>query len=555
MSRGKIEWSPNTYGLSYYPMFCDEIFDKKKKAQKLSALPKKKQKFIQEQHKYQLRSYFLNYNYSFATKWEFIGLKVDPYYRQGRKSHHLKCECGRSLKYQYIVQSVKTGKKLKLGISHFKDHLNISDELANEIKSNLHKVDLAINELLWLETSGYKFPTDLWDRYLYAIYLNQKRENPTKLNSKLAYRVKLFEQMQMPIFINDYKQLIQEINVISKHQIERSEEFTEFKRKTSETFTWLVCEPNDWNQFSVRQIDDVLNEHFFSDLVNLLQTTSNGTKKEDFDKLVKRCKNEYTPVEFLMYLITMNQEYKFKQDFYNKIPDTFSKGIKLAMESFEQVTNVTPDVRLITQDLFSLIALNPNQILDQETRKYLKQYDLVTSTVIEALTLFVEGNSFEYSFQENLYTAFNEMRHSFEELREGYFQNRSKSNFFTPSIAALYLNWLSLEKQDGDLFRSMIALKNNGEAPILKKDAEFYNKLFLILMTANQSTEEKTIVQLSNLFVMYQLSDWELGFNLMEAIYSYQNEGDFSKSFKKIDEKIRKELDDRFRNKCFHFEI
>lgn len=74
-------------------------------------------------------------------------------------------------------------------------------------------------------------------------------------------------------------------------------------------------------------------------------------------------------------------------------------------------------------------------------------------------------------------------------------------------------------------------------------------------MSANQSIEEKTIVQLSNLFSMYQILDWELGFNLIEAIYSYQNEGDFSKSFEKVEEIIRKELDDRFQNKCFYIEI
>ena len=555
MSRVQMDWDSNTYGLSYYPMFCDEIFDKNKKAQKLLSLSKKKQKFIQEQHKYQLRSYFLNHNYSFSTKWEFIGLKVDPYYRQGKKSYHLKCDCGRSLKYQYVVQSVKTGKRLKLGISHFKDHLNITDELANEIKRNIHKVDLAINELLWLETSGYKFPTDLWNRYLYAIYINQKREKPVKLNSKLAYRVKLFEQMNMPIFINDYKQLKQEINVISKHQIQLSEEFSKFKCDISETFNWLVCEPTDWNQFPVEQIDDVLNERFFSDLVNLLKKSSAGVSVEELDELIEDCENEYTSIDFLMYMLTLNREHGFRQEFYKKIPDTYSKGIAFDIELSQQSTAVVPNYKLITQDLFSLILLNSNQLLDQETKKYLKEHNLIISTIVEALALFVEGEPFEYSFKEHLYTAFNEMKYYFDELKEGYLRHRNESNFFTPSIVSLYLDWLSLEKQDGDILRSMIALKNDGENPVMRQDSDFYNKLFLILMSANQSIEEKTIVQLSNLFSMYQILDWELGFNLIEAIYSYQNEGDFSKSFEKVEEIIRKELDDRFQNKCFYIEI
>lgn len=555
MSSGKIEWALNTYGLSYYPMFCEEVFDKKKKAQKLASLPKKRRQFIQEQHKYQLRSYFLNNNYSLATNWEFIALKVDPYYMQGNKSHNLKCDCGRSLKYQYIIQSVKTGKRLKLGISHFKDHLNITDELANEIKRNISKVDLAINELLWLETSGYKFPSDLWDRYLYAIYLNQEREKPVKINSKLAYRIKLFEQMNMPIFINDYKQLVQEINLMDKYQVNNSEGFTEFKRNISETFEWLVCEPIDWNPFPERKIDDVLNKRFFADLVRLFQKASTGISIEDMDVLIDRCENEYTSIDFIMYMLVLNREHGFNQKFYKKIPYTYSKGIKLSIELSQQTTSTIPNFKLIAHDLFSLVLLNPNQLLDQETKNYLKQYDLGTSKVINALTLFVEGNSFETSFKESLYIAFKDMRFHFEELRKHYINNKNNFNCFTPSVVSLYLNWLSLEKQEGDIFKSMMGLKNNGKENFLEQNSDFYNKLFLILMNADTTTEEKTIIQLDNLFFMYQLTDWELGFNLIEAIYNYQQEGNFSKSFKKVDGIIRKELEYRFNNKSFYIEI
>jgi hypothetical protein len=58
------------------------------------------------------------------------------------------CECKRPLRYQYIVQNLKTGEVKKFGIKHFEEHTGIPSHLVNEIVKGIERIDFELDEVL-----------------------------------------------------------------------------------------------------------------------------------------------------------------------------------------------------------------------------------------------------------------------------------------------------------------------------------------------------------------------------------------------------------------------
>jgi hypothetical protein len=89
------------------------------------------------------------------------------YIDAGTISSDLKCECGRSLRYQYIVENQKTKEILKFGINHLQEHTGIPPDIAREIIKGISEIDYELDELLfkiqdsWSFTaSGLELPVD-----------------------------------------------------------------------------------------------------------------------------------------------------------------------------------------------------------------------------------------------------------------------------------------------------------------------------------------------------------------------------------------------------------
>ncbi|MEG2707971.1 MAG: hypothetical protein RR968_02445, partial [Vagococcus sp.] len=72
-------------------------------------LTKQQRELIDAHRKYLIRSEFLKDNYLKASDWEFLDLKIDENYPNTiDEKNKLYCQCGRRLKYQYIVRSKAT---------------------------------------------------------------------------------------------------------------------------------------------------------------------------------------------------------------------------------------------------------------------------------------------------------------------------------------------------------------------------------------------------------------------------------------------------------------
>lgn len=169
---------------------------------------------IDDHRKYLVRSEFVKNTYLKASDWYFVDLKIDARYPEKYETKYmLYCECGRRLKYQYIIASKKTGQEIKLGSQHFKDHLNIPQHVANEISAKINNVDYALDELLWLKRKNQTFPSELIERVRKQLFnLNHNQKNQA-FNLTLVQRIFAFAEVDMPIYTADYQAIQQFLNL------------------------------------------------------------------------------------------------------------------------------------------------------------------------------------------------------------------------------------------------------------------------------------------------------------------------------------------------------
>lgn len=78
-----------------------------------------------------------------STQWVLI-----DYIDAGEVSHDYLCECGRPLRYQYVVKNLVTDKILKFGKNHFEEHTGLSSEIVSAVIKGMHKIDKELDEIL-----------------------------------------------------------------------------------------------------------------------------------------------------------------------------------------------------------------------------------------------------------------------------------------------------------------------------------------------------------------------------------------------------------------------
>ncbi|WP_273835333.1 DUF3895 domain-containing protein [Guptibacillus sedimenti] len=121
---------------------------------------------------------------------------LDDYLDAGAVSEDLKCECGRALRYQYIVRHVKTGEVRRFGINHFEEHTGLPGTIVKEVVQGFTKIDYELDELLLKMQNGsptydipegLKLPTDIEEPLSLQLPLLDRQEK--RLNSLIrSYR-------------------------------------------------------------------------------------------------------------------------------------------------------------------------------------------------------------------------------------------------------------------------------------------------------------------------------------------------------------------------------
>ncbi len=114
--------------------------------------------FLQNNIFHAAQSLFLNQDFADGHQWRLIALNHDP-------AQQLRCECGRKLKNQYVIEDAATHETHKLGSTHFAMHMGIPDKLASQVARHVHRFNVGLDEILYKHHHN-DFPDDGFARYI-----------------------------------------------------------------------------------------------------------------------------------------------------------------------------------------------------------------------------------------------------------------------------------------------------------------------------------------------------------------------------------------------------
>lgn len=334
----------------------------KERSEIYTRLTKEQRKLIDEHRKFLIRSEFLKDSYLKASDWEFVDLKIDDDYPKIHHKHQmLYCECGRRLKYQYVVKSKETQKVMCLGIQHFKDHLNIPQQVATEIAQRLNNVDFALDELLWLKRLGIDFPDDLWENYIFFMFGNQFVSSEIRINLSLARRVADFKEAKMPIYLADYKEVLSEIEKYRvapekiNNDVYNKENFQAFKT----SFKALINQETLFNQASVwsSSIQKRLKTHpekphlpenYFAEIYEILKK-DNKRRERELQQFANRGMGKWIQKEVYDHLLHTVREFGLGETFFSQIHPFMREGLsnyysKCVLEEEEKVQSTSLEI-------------------------------------------------------------------------------------------------------------------------------------------------------------------------------------------------------------------
>lgn len=123
--------------------------------------------FLQNNIFHSAQSLFLNQDFADGHQWRLIALNHDP-------NQQLRCECGRKLKNQYVIEDAETHETHKLGSTHFAMHMGIPDKLAGQVARHVHQFNVGLDEIL------YKHHHDQFPDEDFIAYIQQQNTSRSK---------------------------------------------------------------------------------------------------------------------------------------------------------------------------------------------------------------------------------------------------------------------------------------------------------------------------------------------------------------------------------------
>jgi hypothetical protein len=125
---------------------------------------------------------------------------LEDYIDNGFVNPETPCECGRPLRYQYIVKHKSTDEVRRFGITHFEEHTGIAAEIVNAIKKGFSAIDYEMDELLTKIKDGWSLEdTNLLipDGFIFPKEIHNHLENQVPLlERQIQYLRKLVSQFR-----------------------------------------------------------------------------------------------------------------------------------------------------------------------------------------------------------------------------------------------------------------------------------------------------------------------------------------------------------------------
>lgn len=167
---------------------------------------------INQTRRYNAISIFANSNIISDNSWNLVDYKESTNYMGKGEGEQLFCECGKELKYQYIIESKDKSICKSLGLNHFIELTNLNPKVARQVKSNLTNLNLKVDEVLILLNYQYEFPEKKYKEYLKSKEFIIESNSSVYINEKLNQRLEQFSKLKLPVLSADFEDMERVIN-------------------------------------------------------------------------------------------------------------------------------------------------------------------------------------------------------------------------------------------------------------------------------------------------------------------------------------------------------
>lgn len=158
-----------------------------------------------------------------ASQWELQDyIDAGPGWRSGSQ---LFCECGRALRYQYIVYNKETSEVKKFGITHFEEHVGIPPHLVKEIVKGIAEIDYEGDEILMKIENGWV----LADEQIYEI--PNEIEVPKDVQLHFDYDIPLLNRQILRL----KRMIAMHLKEIEEERVQQQRLEKEMKRQKKES--------------------------------------------------------------------------------------------------------------------------------------------------------------------------------------------------------------------------------------------------------------------------------------------------------------------------------
>ncbi|MGD6870884.1 DUF3883 domain-containing protein [Sutcliffiella horikoshii] len=138
-----------------------------------------------------------------SERWDF-----HKYIDHGKRMQNVKCECGRTLRYEFVIAHRDTHITRSLGINHLQEELNIPEEIAKEIYKKIHNVNYDLDEILNKHYGGWKLNSFI-NSFIKSKKLVDVRED-----------IKILLSVNLPLLDRQINWLHNQIGIIKEQTID-----------------------------------------------------------------------------------------------------------------------------------------------------------------------------------------------------------------------------------------------------------------------------------------------------------------------------------------------
>lgn len=156
---------------------------------------------------YEVKSEMITNNFIAASDWHLVDIQEDPFWKlrytdnaPGKYVPKLKCYCGKTLRYQYVLES-RNGKQLYLGKEHFMQHAGIPQKIANQIHERVNDIMIFRDEILVKYNRGERFP-------LKEYRILDKSGMLLEFGEDFSYKLRRFRDANLPLFHVDESRMM-----------------------------------------------------------------------------------------------------------------------------------------------------------------------------------------------------------------------------------------------------------------------------------------------------------------------------------------------------------